>query len=132
MFLKLLIITVIGSLSISITPGTAQIQSSNNLEAKSLSTGKQLYIPPKVYRIPENNDYSNSESDYSFKRMVEADNITIFWHKEFGNDPTSNSNERKRFDPKEAIRELERFYDYYVNDLKLVQKGNSLTDKYKM
>ena len=94
--------------------------------------GKELYLPAKVYRIPENNDYSNNESDYSFQRKVEGDNIAIFWHKEFGSDPTVNSNERKRFNPAEALKELERFYEFYVNNLKLVQKGNSLTDKYKM
>lgn len=93
---------------------------------------KELFIPPKVYRIPDNNDYTNCESDYCFKRMVESENIAILWHKEFGDDPTKNPNERKRFNPNEAIVELERFYDYYVNELKLVQKGKSLTDKYKM
>jgi hypothetical protein len=64
--------------------------------------------------------------------MVESDNLAILWHKEFGADPSINPNERKRFNPKKAIKELERFYDYYVNQLKLVEKGNSLTDKYKM
>ncbi len=93
---------------------------------------KELYIPAKMYRIPENNDYNNNESDYSYKRMVQSDNIAIFWHKEFGDDPTTNPNERKRFNAQEAIKELERFYNYYVNDLKIVQKGKSLTDKYKM
>ncbi|MBE7170793.1 MAG: hypothetical protein INR73_09390 [Williamsia sp.] len=94
--------------------------------------GKDLYLPTKVNRVPDNNDYANNESEYSFKRMVEGDDIAIFWHKEFGDDPTTNANEKKRFDPKQAIIEMERFYDYYVNNLKLVQKGNSLTDKYKM
>lgn len=93
---------------------------------------KELYIPAKVSRVPEKNDYNNSESDYSFKRMVQRDDIAIFWHKEFGEDPSKNTNEKKRFDPKEALQECERFYNYYVNDLRIVQKGKSLTDKYKM
>jgi hypothetical protein len=93
---------------------------------------KELFIPAKVSRVPENNDYNNPESDYCYKRMIQSPNIAIFWHKEFGDDPTTNANEKKRFDVKEAIKELERFYVYYVEDLKLVQKGNSLTDKYKM
>lgn len=101
-------------------------------ETVNIFTEKELYIPTKVYRIPENNDYSDSSSDYSFKRMVQGDNIAIFWHKEFGEDPTNNPNEKKRFNPNEALKECERFYSYYVNDLKLVQKGKSLTDKYKM
>src|SRR5687767_12083699 len=122
---KLLIIIAIEAI-FAISSGSAQIQPTNNLKVGKLSTEKELYIPPKVYRIPDNNDYSNSENDYSFKRMVEGENIAILWHKEFGNDPSSNPNERKRFNPREALKELERFYNFYVNDLKLVQKGNSL------
>lgn len=96
------------------------------------TTGKELYIPPKVYRVPDSNDYNNKESDYSYSRMIQSPNIAVFWHKEFGDDPTTNPDEKKRFNVQDAIKELERFYVYYVNDLKLVQKGKSWTDKYKM
>jgi hypothetical protein len=47
-------------------------------------------------------------------------------------DPMTNPNEKKRFDVHAALKECERFYNYYVDELKLVEKGNSLTDKYKM
>lgn len=123
---KFAITTAIAACTVFLGPQSIEAQITGN------SPGKELYLPPKVNRVPEKNDYADSASDYSFKRMVESENIAIFWHKEFGADPTTNANERKRFDPKEAIKELERFYDYYVNNLKLVQKGNSLTDKYKM
>ena len=128
---KFLIITAIAVFAIATgqqkTPGTT-----DRLQDSIKAPGKELYLPSKVYRIADNNDYSSNESDYSFKRMVEGDDIAMFWHKEFGDDPTTNPNEKKRFNPKEAIKEMERFYDYYVNNLKLVQKGNSMTDKYKM
>ena len=39
-----------------------------------------------------------------------------------------NPNEQKRFDVYNALEELERFYDYYVNQIKLVIKGKSFTD----
>jgi hypothetical protein len=126
---KLIITAAISALSVSFNLAGIAVHAQAPL---STTAGKELYLPAKVYRIPENNDYSNNESEYSFKRMVEGDNIAIFWHKEFGSDPTTNANERKRFDPREALKELERFYDYYVNNLKLVDKGNSVTDKYKM
>jgi hypothetical protein len=100
--------------------------------ANNDTTGKELYIPAKVYRVDSTNDYNNKESDYCFARSIQSENIAIFWHKEFGDDPTTNPNEKKRFDVHQAIKELERFYTYYVNDLKLVQKGRSWTDKYKM
>nr|MDQ8212881.1 DUF6055 domain-containing protein [Mariniflexile sp. KMM 9835] len=95
-------------------------------------TQKTLYIPSKVWYVPENNDYKNEDSDYSYSRMIESDNIAMFWHKEYGNNPMGNTDTIKRFDPKKAIIECERFYNYYVNDLKLVLKGHSFTDKYKL
>jgi hypothetical protein len=131
LFRQLLIITAI---AVSISSASQQTETTSvvNVGDQKSFIKKELFLPAKVYRIPENNDYTKDESDYSFKRMVEGDNIAIFWHKEFGDDPTTNANERKRFDPKASLKELERFYDYYVNNLKLVEKGNSLTDKYKM
>src|SRR5688572_10437264 len=105
---------------------------SANSYANSDTTGKELYIPARVYRVDSTNDYNNKESDYCFARSIQSENIAIFWHKEFGDDPTTNPNERKRFNVHDAIKELERFYKFYVNDLKLVQKGKSWTDKYKM
>ena len=129
---KFIITTVIAAFAIAIGREKTPVTTADRLQVHTKNPGKELYLPPKVYRIADNNDYSSNESDYSFKRMVEGDDIAMFWHKEFGDDPTSNPNEKKRFNPKEAIKEMERFYDYYVNNLKLVQKGNSLTDKYKM
>lgn len=93
---------------------------------------KEIYIPGKVFRTPDNNNYLSDTSEFSFSRMAESKNIVVFWSKEFGKDPMANPNESKRFDVQNALNELERFYEYYVNNLKLVIKGNSLTDQYKM
>ena len=94
--------------------------------------GKQTYIPAKVWRVPDNNDYSSNESEYSHKRKMESDNIVVFWAKEFGDDPMANPIANKRFDVRQAIKECERYYNFYVDSLKIVQKGKSLTDKYKI
>jgi hypothetical protein len=99
--------------------------------AAPVDNGKELYLPEKVWRVPDNNNYDSDTSEYSHKRKVEGDNIVIFWAKEFGADPMKNENVAKRFDAQEALKECERFYDFYVNKLKIVQKGKSLTDKYK-
>ena len=96
------------------------------------STPKELYIPREVYRVPENNDYADPNSDFSFERMVEGDNIAIFWHKEYGNDPMANPDSTLRFNPTRMLKESERTYDVYVNDLALVQKDSSYTDTYKV
>lgn len=93
---------------------------------------KETYIPAKVWRVPDNNDYNDDNSEYSHQRKVESDNIAIFWAKEFGKDPMQNPDVSKRFDVKEALKECERFYGFYVNKLKIVKKGKSLTDKYKV
>lgn len=101
-------------------------------EFASNRSEKETYIPAKVWRVPDNNDYNNNESEYSHKRKVESDNIVIFWAKEFGDDPKQNQNVSKRFDVHDALKECERYYNFYVDSLKIVQKGKSLTDKYKV
>src|SRR6218665_3693625 len=92
------------------------------------SPEKNFSRPAKVWQVPDNNDYTNDTSRYSFSRMVQSDNIAVLWSKEFGQDPMSNTDAAKRFTTDEVLRECERFYNFYVNDLKFVEKGKSLTD----
>lgn len=92
---------------------------------------KELYIPAKMYRVPTNNNYDSDTSEFNFTRSIQTPNLALFWSKEFGVDPTANTEVNKRFVIGEAIKECERFYDFYVNQLKFVEKGNSVTDKYK-
>ena len=96
------------------------------------SLAKKLYLPEKAANVPEHNDYNDSTSEFCFKHMVQGDNIAIFWSKEYGDDPMTNPNEKKRFDVHFALKECERFFDYYVNELKLVRKGKSISDKNKL
>ena len=93
---------------------------------------KELYLPAKLGQVPDSNDYNNNESEYSYKRMVQGPDIVIFWNKEYGDDPMANPDVSKRFDVNKALAECERFIDYYVNVLKMVHKGNSISDKYKV
>ncbi|RKR05018.1 hypothetical protein C8C83_4347 [Flavobacterium sp. 90] len=93
---------------------------------------KELYIPKKVWMLPENNDYKDPKSDYNFDHMITSANFAIFWHKDYGKDPMLNTEVTERFDPNKMLSECERIYNVYVNQLKLVQSGNSLTDKYKI
>jgi len=92
---------------------------------------KELYIPSSVFNVPENNDFKNDTSKYCFKRMKETENVALFWAKEYGDDPMANPILRQRFNVDEILTECDRVYKYYVNDLKFVEKGNSITDKYK-
>lgn len=93
---------------------------------------KVLYIPADVYRVPKGNDYNNEDSEYSYKRMVQSDNVAILWAKEFGENPSENTEAKSFFEPDRLLEEAERIYDYYVNDLRLVYKGTSWSDKYKI
>ncbi len=102
------------------------------IAAEKTASGKVLMLPDHIDRVPAGNNFNDDNSEYSYKRMLESDNLAIFWSKEYGSDPMKNAVVNKRFDPAYALKECERFYDYYVNDLKMIEKGRSLTDKYKM
>lgn len=93
---------------------------------------KELYLPPKLGQVPENNDYNNNESEYNYKRMVQSGDVAIFWNKEYGDDPMANPDLARRFDVKKALVECDRFIDYYINVLKMVHKGKSISDQYKV
>ncbi|WP_320018692.1 DUF6055 domain-containing protein [Labilibaculum manganireducens] len=111
---------------------SASCANKSNMESKQTAVEKELYLPAKIYFVPDSNDFSCDTSKYCYKRMVQSANIALFWDKEFGGNPMTNADETKRFDANEALKECERFYNYYVNDLKIVQKGKSLSDKYKL
>ncbi len=101
-------------------------------ESKQNMPEKKLYFPAEIAKVPEGNDYNNEESDFCFKRSLQSDNLALFWHKEYGDNPMGNSDPTRRFDPQRALNECERFYDYYVNKLKMVEKGSSVSDTFKL
>jgi hypothetical protein len=110
---------------------TAKTLSSLTSNSNSVSK-KKIHIPNQVFRTPAGNDYNDKNSDYSYHRMKESENIALFWHKEYGDTPKANTEDNKRFDPDDILIEAERIYNYYVNDLKLVHKGTSWSDHYKL
>jgi len=93
---------------------------------------KQRYIPEKIWMVTEGNDFSKEESEFSYKRMVESNNIAIFWSKAFGPDLSVNDDPSLRLDMKQVIKECDRFYNFYVDTLGFVDKGKSVTDKFKL
>ena len=95
------------------------------------SVQKELYLPDTVWMVPNNNNYAIDTSTYCLKHSKESENVAIFWHKDFGDDPMANPDSTKRFNVDELSKECERIYSYYVNDLEFVAQGNSITDKYK-
>ena len=99
---------------------------------KANSVKKELFLPKRIDRVPANNDFNDPNSEFCYKRMVQGDNVAIFWSKEYGSDPMKNPDPKKTFDVNSMLSECERYYKAYVNDLKLVVKGKSVSDKYKL
>jgi len=99
--------------------------------AQQKETAKKIFIPKNVNKVPENNDFEDNNSVFSNKRRVESANVVIFWSKELGDDPMQNIDTAKRFDVKRSLVETERFYNYYIDKLKVLKKGHSVSDRYK-
>ncbi len=93
---------------------------------------KELLLPDTIWMVLDNNDFNIDTCEYAYSRSLQSENLALFWHRDYGVDPMMNPDTIQRFDPKRAILECERFYKYYVDELKLVTKGASLTDKYKL
>ena len=92
---------------------------------------KEVLIPQRISRVPEGNDFNNPDSEFSFKRSKSTDNFVLFWAREYGDDPMTNAVVNRRFNVDEVLKESDRFFDYYVNTLKWVDKEKSLASKYK-
>jgi len=90
---------------------------------------KELYIPENTRR--DCGDMKLDTGEYSFQRMKQSDNLAILWARKFGTDPMANPDTLLRFDPDYILKEGERIYNYYIDELKFLEKGNSISDKYK-
>lgn len=126
-------VSVIMTLLAITSPLTAQQQTSNEaFDTTVEQQPKQLHIPESVSRVPDDNDYDDPASDFSFARMVEGPNVAIFWHKEYGDVPMNNPDESRTFNPYRMLEETERYYRYYVDELEYVKKGASISDDKKL
>jgi hypothetical protein len=93
--------------------------------------GKEVFLPTDIYSVPNGNDFNNPDSEFSYQRSKSTDNFVLFWAKEYGTDPMTNAVANRRFDVDDILKECDRFYDYYVNTLKWVDKEKSYATKYK-
>lgn len=90
---------------------------------------KTIYIPKKS---AEGINFNNPDSEYSNSRKKETANFVIFWSKEYGNSPSKNPVENQRFNVDSMASELERYFNYYVDVLKIVKRGKSVVDQHKI
>lgn len=90
---------------------------------------KTIYEPS--FLAQEGIDLDDCNTAYCYDRSVQTDNWIIFWQKGFGTDPSNASGTYKvNITTLKAV--AEKSFAYYVDTLKMVVKGSSLTDKYKM
>lgn len=101
-------------------------------ESFKKETAKETYLPQEVWNVAEKNDYTDPNAQFSFDRMIETDNLVVFWEPDFGDDPTSTVDPKFRVPLTDLMQECEKIYAFYRDDLKFVQQGNSLTDRYRM
>jgi hypothetical protein len=116
----------------SATIAVLLVISLSSVRPADAATKKELLLPKTPSRGRGVNDYNDPNSDFCYKRSVQGDNVAIFWSKEYGADPLKDPNASKTFDVNAMLSECERFYKSYVDDLKLVVKGQSVSDKYKL
>jgi hypothetical protein len=93
--------------------------------------GKTVLIPTRITRVSATNDFNNPNSEFSFKRSKSTENFVLFWDKEYGDDPMSNTVTNRRFNVDEVLKESDRFYNYYIDTLKWVDRDTSYATKYK-
>ena len=95
-------------------------------------SAKETFLPSSVWNVKEKNDYNNPKSQFSKSRMIETENLVAFWEADFGDNPETCSEPKFRFPLRHIMEESEKMYVFFRDKLKFVQKGNSLTDKYRM
>lgn len=90
---------------------------------------KLVYEPSFLAR--EGINLKDCSTPYCYDRSVQTDNWIILWQAGFGKDPSTATGSYKV--NMTALKEVaEKSYATYVDSLKMVLKGSSLTDKYKM
>lgn len=98
-------------------------------EGSGVLPPKELYIPKGgIWDVPWNNNFNDPASKYSLSRKIETRNFAMLWDAQFGADLVASTGAN----PNNTLGFLERTYDYFSEELKFLEHGNSLTDKYKM
>lgn len=93
---------------------------------------KETYFPQNAWNVSVNNNYQDRNSQFSIHRMRTTQNLVAFWEPKFGSDPSKYDVEQYRFPIGEVMLESDKIFKFYRDELKFVEKGKSLTDKYRM
>ncbi|MCD8043057.1 MAG: DUF6055 domain-containing protein [Tannerellaceae bacterium] len=121
-----------GCTGCSDTSGPQEEEQKDDEEEDDGIDTKEIYFPKGAWNVEGTNDYQNPDSQFSVHRMAETKNLVVFWEKGFGDHPSTCANPDYRIDLDDIMKETDKMYCFYRDQLKFVEKGNSLTDKYKM
>ncbi len=92
-------------------------------------TQKTVYIPTFITNTGM--DLNDNNSQWSYTRSLETENMVIFWEPGFGLDPSTAPNPYK-IDMDALIEVSEKSFSMFVDSLKFAIKGSSVTDRYKL
>lgn len=96
--------------------------------ASTTSAAKTIYAPS--FLANDGVDLNDCNTQFCYGRSVQTDNYVIFWEKGFGTDPSAATGDY-RVDMAALKTVAEKSFATYVDSLKMVLKGSSLTDTYK-
>jgi hypothetical protein len=92
--------------------------------------GKEIYIPNDL----KENDFTDSESKWSYARCAYTEDVIIFWEKPFGQDlskaPDLDGHNMK-VDLRNLLLRIQSFYDFYKDELQFIKPGSN-ADRYRM
>ena len=93
---------------------------------------ERYLVKPSTY---SNNDFTNKNSTYCFQRSAESEHFVVFWAK--GLTKQSNGNltggaSNSVCNVNTLLRNAERIWDVYVNELGFLAPGSSTTDQVKI
>lgn len=94
-----------------------------------LFAGKEIYLPN--FFKQQGIDFESPSAQWSRSRMDSTANWIILWESGFGSDPSSNVAPYK-VNMSQLKEVLEKSYAMNLNTMKMVVKGSSKTDQYKM
>ena len=92
--------------------------------------GKEIYIPNDL----KSNDFTQTDSKWSYARCAYTDDIIVFWEKPFGNDLSKAPDlegHNMKVDLPNLLTRLQAFYDFYKHDLQFIKPGSN-ADRYRM
>lgn len=94
-----------------------------------LFAAKEIYLPN--FFKQQGIDFESPNAQWSRSRMDSTANWIILWESGFGSDPSSNAAPYK-VNMSQLKEVLEKSYEMNLNTMKMVVKGSSKTDQYKM